>query len=85
MQEQDTKTSRVKGPSPEPFDEVGELKDQVINIRRVTKVVKGGKNLSFSALVAVGNGHGPGRHRQGQGPGSARRPSPRPSRTPRST
>jgi small subunit ribosomal protein S5 len=35
-----------------------EYKDQVINIRRVTKVVKGGKNLSFSALVAVGNGRG---------------------------
>jgi small subunit ribosomal protein S5 len=35
-----------------------EFKDQVINIRRVTKVVKGGKNLSFSALVAVGNGRG---------------------------
>ncbi len=35
-----------------------ELKDQVISIRRVTKVVKGGKNLSFSALAAVGNGSG---------------------------
>ncbi len=35
-----------------------ELKDQVISIRRVTKVVKGGKNLSFSALAAVGNGNG---------------------------
>ena len=32
-----------------------EFKDQVISIRRVSKVVKGGKNLSFSALVAVGN------------------------------
>jgi small subunit ribosomal protein S5 len=35
-----------------------EFKDQVISIRRVTKVVKGGKNLSFSALVAVGNEKG---------------------------
>jgi small subunit ribosomal protein S5 len=34
------------------------LKDQVININRVTKVVKGGKNLSFSALVVVGDQHG---------------------------
>jgi small subunit ribosomal protein S5 len=35
------------------------LKDQVVSINRVTKVVKGGKNLSFSALVVVGdqNGH----------------------------
>ena len=30
------------------------LKDQVVAIQRVTKVVKGGKNLSFSALVVVG-------------------------------
>ncbi len=35
-----------------------ELKDQVISIRRVTKVVKGGKNLSFSALSAIGNEKG---------------------------
>ena len=35
-----------------------ELKDQVVAINRVTKVVKGGKNLSFSALVVVGDGHG---------------------------
>jgi len=34
------------------------LKDQLISINRVTKVVKGGKNLSFSALVVVGDGHG---------------------------
>ena len=35
-----------------------DLKDQVIAINRVTKVVKGGKNLSFSALVVVGDEHG---------------------------
>lgn len=42
----------------EEVEEKLELKDQVISIRRVTKVVKGGKNLSFSALAAVGNGNG---------------------------
>ena len=35
-----------------------DLKDQVVSINRVTKVVKGGKNLSFSALVVVGDGNG---------------------------
>ena len=35
-----------------------ELKDTVVSISRVSKVVKGGKNLSFSALVVVGDGHG---------------------------
>ncbi len=35
-----------------------DLKDTVVSINRVTKVVKGGKNLSFSALVVVGDGAG---------------------------
>lgn len=45
------------------------LKDQVVNINRVTKVVKGGKNLSFSALVVVGD---PDQHIVGWGKGKAK-------------
>ncbi|MFQ5723042.1 MAG: 30S ribosomal protein S5 [Terriglobia bacterium] len=35
-----------------------QLKEHVVSVNRVTKVVKGGKNLSFSALVVVGDSHG---------------------------
>jgi small subunit ribosomal protein S5 len=45
-----------------------QLKDQVVSINRVTKVVKGGKNLSFAALVVVGDGGG----HVGYGSGKAR-------------
>ena len=35
-----------------------ELEDKVVTIKRVTKVVKGGRNMRFSALVVVGDGDG---------------------------
>jgi small subunit ribosomal protein S5 len=34
------------------------LKDQLISVNRVTKVVKGGKNMSFAALVVIGDESG---------------------------
>src|SRR3954452_11619183 len=45
------------------------LKEQVVSINRVTKVVKGGKNMSFSALVVVGD---PGAKVVGYGTGKAK-------------
>ena len=41
-----------------PRKEVSEFDKRVVSVRRVTKVVKGGRTLRFSALVVVGDGKG---------------------------
>lgn len=46
------------GGNPADDAERSEWKEKVLQIRRVTKVVKGGKKLSFRAVVVVGNGKG---------------------------
>jgi small subunit ribosomal protein S5 len=60
VEQQEKRGRRTKEDKKEEFAGVkpGEWRERVIQIRRVTKVVKGGKKLSFRAVVVVGNGQG---------------------------
>ena len=54
------------------------LKDQLISINRVTKVVKGGKNMSFAALVVIGGRSRSRRFRHRKGKRSSERDQKKP-------
>lgn len=57
-----------KGSRNNDRDREEQLIEKLVSVRRVTKVVKGGKNMRFSALVVVGDGKG----RVGYATGKAR-------------
>ncbi len=57
MEQEKTKRSR-RNREDAPEAAASEWQERVIQIRRVTKVVKGGKKLSFRAIVIAGNGKG---------------------------
>jgi len=56
--EENVKSKKKKLETKEELPVQSEWKEHVIQIRRVTKVVKGGKKLSFRAIVIVGNKNG---------------------------
>ena len=58
MEETKSKAKKKKIETTSEVPQQTEWKEQVIQVRRVTKVVKGGKKLSFRAIVVVGNQKG---------------------------
>lgn len=57
-QRRDRRRPRGRRPRQDDVGDGPELIERSVKIRRVSKVVKGGRNLSFSALMVVGDGNG---------------------------
>lgn len=67
------------------YEQVSEFKERLVAVNRVSKTVKGGRNMRFSALVVVGDENGRVGARHGEGRRKFPRPSARPTKMPRST
>lgn len=57
-QRRDRRRPRGRGPRSDDIGDGPDLIERSVKIRRVSKVVKGGRNLSFSALMVIGDGAG---------------------------